>query len=536
MPASLTAVLERIGAIQARFGAAGASSFSDILSQVSDAGSATADGTVSTGTADLASLPESERQLIVKEAKREGVDPALALAVVLRESGGNPQAVSSAGAMGLMQLMPQTAQELGVTNPFDPAQNLAGGLDYLRQKLNEFGSVPLALAAYNAGSGAVSQWGGVPPYPQTQAYVAGVLSARDQIARALVDGKGTGATAPNAGQRAPGGAAGTAPASTRTAPPATVGPAGSGSSPSRGGSRGTPAAAPASSPVEKPASPGPDHTDGSLHGMVVRQWSDAVQALGRPGDSATASDGRSGPAAASTGDGSVAAPQARSADAVMTAGSVQRSSDAASAAASARDGSVAAPQARSADAVVTAGSARRGSDTATAAGLGVLLHQSSGQAQGAGNQGVALGGGQTPQQGDASTSSAPSSQESSAVGSGSLLRSPDGVPVAPAGGTISHVTVRSGGDMPVTVSLTDRAETVSGRVTTSTPGMAQTLQDHVGSLRAALASHQVNLSDLAVRPATSDRPSNGQQGTAPRTPRPAQAFTMSTADSEEDAT
>jgi len=506
MPASLSAVLERIGAIQARFGASGTCSFSDVLGQVSDTGTATTDGG-SGGTADLSSIPQSERELIVKEARREGVDPALALAVVLRESGGNPQAVSPAGAMGLMQLMPQTAQELGVTNPLDPTQNLAGGLDYLRQKLNEFGSVPLALAAYNAGSGAVSQWGGVPPYPETQSYVAGVLSARDQIARALANGTGT---AVGVGTR---GAAGTAPAPTRSASPATSSPSGSGSSSSQGGSRVTPGAAPggsrvtpgtapSSSPVEKPAAPGPDHTDGSLHGMVVRQWSDAVQALGRSGDPATASDGRSGPAAASAGDGAVAALQASSADSA-----------------------------------IAAGNARRGADAVPAAGLGVLLHQASGQAQGAGNQGVALGGGQTQQQGDASTGSAPSSQgaESSALGSPSPLRSPDGAPFAPAGGTISHVTVRSGGDMPVTVSLTDRADTVSGRVTTSTPGMAQTLQDQVGSLRAALASHQVNLSALAVRPATSDRPSNGQQGAAPRTPRLAQAFAMSTADSEEDA-
>lgn len=97
-------------------------------------------------------------------------------AVIEQESGYQQNAVSSQGALGLMQLMPATAQTLGVSNPFDPAQNIDGGAHYLRQLLDKFnGSVPLALAAYNAGPAAVQQHGGIPPYPETQAYVADIL-------------------------------------------------------------------------------------------------------------------------------------------------------------------------------------------------------------------------------------------------------------------------------------------------------------------------------------------------------------------------
>lgn len=100
----------------------------------------------------------------------------LVLAVIRVESGFNPRAVSRTGAMGLMQLMPATAAELGVTNPFDPRQNVFGGARYLRMLLNMFdGSVSLALAGYNAGSGAVRRAGKIPAIPETQRYVASVL-------------------------------------------------------------------------------------------------------------------------------------------------------------------------------------------------------------------------------------------------------------------------------------------------------------------------------------------------------------------------
>ena len=106
---------------------------------------------------------------------RHGVDPSLLAAVARAESGFNPNATSGAGAVGLMQIMPSTAQGLGV-NPHDPAQAIDGAARILAGNLSKFGSVPLAVAAYNAGTGAVDKYGGIPPYPETQAYVRRVLS------------------------------------------------------------------------------------------------------------------------------------------------------------------------------------------------------------------------------------------------------------------------------------------------------------------------------------------------------------------------
>ncbi len=126
-------------------------------------------------------LPEAAssnvQQSIQNAAAQTGLSPALLKAVATVESGLDPSAVSSAGAIGLMQLMPETAQSLGV-NAANPAQNALGGAEYLKNLLNQFGhNLSLALAAYNAGPGAVAQYGGIPPYPQTQHYVADVLSA-----------------------------------------------------------------------------------------------------------------------------------------------------------------------------------------------------------------------------------------------------------------------------------------------------------------------------------------------------------------------
>ena len=109
---------------------------------------------------------------ITAAAKRHGIDPALLAGLVRQESNFNPTAGSSAGARGLTQLMPATAAGLGVTDVTDPAQALDGGAKYLKQQLDRFGGdVTLALAAYNAGPGAVQQHGGVPPYAETQSYV-----------------------------------------------------------------------------------------------------------------------------------------------------------------------------------------------------------------------------------------------------------------------------------------------------------------------------------------------------------------------------
>jgi len=97
-------------------------------------------------------------------------------AVATQESGMNPNAVSSAGAEGIMQLMPSTAAANGVANPFDPAEAIPGAAKILAGNLAHFGSVPLALAAYNAGAGAVEQYGGIPPYPQTETYVSSIMA------------------------------------------------------------------------------------------------------------------------------------------------------------------------------------------------------------------------------------------------------------------------------------------------------------------------------------------------------------------------
>jgi len=113
--------------------------------------------------------------MIAQVAARHGLDPDLLHAIVKVESDYNPRCVSSAGAKGLMQLMPGTARYLGVEDIFDPQQNLEGGARYLKEQLERFGDPVLALAAYNAGPGAVAQYHGVPPYEETQAYVPRVL-------------------------------------------------------------------------------------------------------------------------------------------------------------------------------------------------------------------------------------------------------------------------------------------------------------------------------------------------------------------------
>jgi soluble lytic murein transglycosylase-like protein len=114
------------------------------------------------------------RALAAQIAEEEGVDPALFTRLIEAESSFRPDVTSSAGAYGLAQLMPGTAAELGV-DPSDPIQNLRGGARYLRQQLDRFGDPALALAAYNAGPGNVSRYGGIPPFEETQNYVARIL-------------------------------------------------------------------------------------------------------------------------------------------------------------------------------------------------------------------------------------------------------------------------------------------------------------------------------------------------------------------------
>jgi soluble lytic murein transglycosylase-like protein len=117
-------------------------------------------------------------RLVEESARRHGIDPALVLAVVAVESGFRPEAVSPKGAQGLMQLMPRTAASLGVQDPFDPEQNVDAGVRHLEALVRLYdGNLTRALAAYNAGQGAVARHGGVPPYRETRAYVRRVLAA-----------------------------------------------------------------------------------------------------------------------------------------------------------------------------------------------------------------------------------------------------------------------------------------------------------------------------------------------------------------------
>lgn len=168
-------VMSRISAIEQRFSgltAPSAVSFAETLGKAEDKLQKAAAGPVaSSGT-------HSEvANLIQTTAAKYNLDPKLAMAVATAESGLEPQAVSPAGAMGVMQLMPETAHSLGVQNITDPKENIEGGVRYLRQLLNTFNGDPVkAVAAYNAGPEAVKQYNGVPPFAETQEYVSKVLN------------------------------------------------------------------------------------------------------------------------------------------------------------------------------------------------------------------------------------------------------------------------------------------------------------------------------------------------------------------------
>ncbi len=128
-----------------------------------------------------AAVPSYFSVLIDEAAQAHGVDPRLVAAVARRESAWNPNAMSPVGACGLMQLMPATARYLGVSDVFDARQNLFAGTRYLRTLLDTFnGDLDLALAAYNAGPGAVAKYNGVPPYRETRAYVAAIRSSYER--------------------------------------------------------------------------------------------------------------------------------------------------------------------------------------------------------------------------------------------------------------------------------------------------------------------------------------------------------------------
>jgi soluble lytic murein transglycosylase-like protein len=154
-----------------------ASSSSSFAAQLAGAQSTTATGTAAATPTTLGGGTATQYDAqITAAATKYGIDPALLKGLIRQESNFDASAQSSAGAQGLTQLMPGTAAGLGVTDPTDPAQAIDGGAKYLKQQLDRFGGDPSkALAAYNAGPGAVAKYGGVPPYAETQNYVTKVL-------------------------------------------------------------------------------------------------------------------------------------------------------------------------------------------------------------------------------------------------------------------------------------------------------------------------------------------------------------------------
>lgn len=178
--APATAPLGATGTATAGTGTGSAASFASALTTASatTAASATTTASAAVPAGVPTGGPDGGRYagLIQAAAQRHGVDPQIFTNLVRQESGFDPTAGSPAGARGLCQLMPGTARALGVTDVTDPAQSLEGGAKYLRQQLDRFGGdYEKALAAYNAGPGAVQRHGGVPPYAETQHYVSTIL-------------------------------------------------------------------------------------------------------------------------------------------------------------------------------------------------------------------------------------------------------------------------------------------------------------------------------------------------------------------------
>lgn len=509
IPASVAAVLERIREIDARVGAPSGVAFAQALALAAERTAA---------APSAPDLPEGERALVERAAREAGVDPALAMAVVVHESGGNPHAVSPAGAMGLMQLMPQTARELGVSDPFDPEQNVRAGVRSLREKIDEFGSVPLALAAYNAGSGAVLHFGGIPPYPETWRFVDAVLRTASDLA--------------SSGQQTATGAAAAGPSRGR---PSTSSPdeqtAGRPARPE--GTRGTGRsirshpAVPASDGAATAAAvqgneQGADATTGAVAGDRLPWARELVHTRGEDGSHGSPSQQRrpDPPAAHSGADTARAAargeaPDHRGADdgarqaragigerhgRLAQAGSAGTAPDAAPALPADADQALSPPIAGDAGAASLAARHidRRGHDGGTAGG---------GQAAGApGTRGGHSGAGPASPRvisgPDGPFSGTPAPDH--AAQRDTSAAAPDRPAHPPRPGAV-HVTVRiGGGDRPVDITVVGRAQDVAARVVVPTRDLGQALEARAGDLRSALASHRIRLSDLVVTPASGE--------------------------------
>ncbi|MDD5369949.1 MAG: lytic transglycosylase domain-containing protein [Anaerolineaceae bacterium] len=161
-------LIELVMQLQSRLGSTGVASASPTGEGITIAGASSTYGSTGGSSGKFADLVD-------QAARRYDLHPGLINAVIQAESSFNPNSISSAGAQGLMQLMPGTAHSLGVSNPLDPAQNIEGGARYLRQLIDQFGDVKLAVAAYNSGPGAVQRYQGIPPYRETQVYVNRVM-------------------------------------------------------------------------------------------------------------------------------------------------------------------------------------------------------------------------------------------------------------------------------------------------------------------------------------------------------------------------
>ena len=175
-PPGIAQVHARIAEIAARFGPPPPRTEPadrEVLGKSEQAGPGTAAGnSAGTQSFDFATA-------LAKAAGKSGLDPKLLAAVVRVESDGDPSARSPKGAMGLMQLMPGTAAKLGVTDPFDPVQNMVGGSRHLKGLIDSYGDISLGLAAYNAGEGAVDRHQGIPPFRETETFVRRVLDIYD---------------------------------------------------------------------------------------------------------------------------------------------------------------------------------------------------------------------------------------------------------------------------------------------------------------------------------------------------------------------